>query len=151
MANSVVGREARVRWEMDKPRDIVKLRRWCVRRLLEGWPAVKVSGHAQAPLRGIHRWWSRFQAKGRGGLFNSSRRPHTIHRVPQETIVKVIEVRILQQQTTQKPKLQVTVTNIQFLKFATCHWLPQQKQKIRRIKYDSQLERSSKQAWIARF
>ena len=35
----------------------------------------------------------RFQRKGWAGLVDESRRPHVIHRLPEETVARVVEVR----------------------------------------------------------
>jgi len=45
------------------------------------------------PKSTVHDWQMRFQRKGWAGLVNESRRPHIIHRLPQETVARVIEVR----------------------------------------------------------
>jgi len=75
-------------------RDVGKLRRWCVRRLLEGWSIRDASAHAMMPKSTVHDWWIRFQRKGWAGLVNESRRPHIIHRLPQETVARIIQVRL---------------------------------------------------------
>ena len=74
-------------------RDVGKLRRWCVRRILEGWSIRDVSAHAMMPKSTVHDWWIRFQRKGWAGLVDESRRPRVIHRLPQETVARVVEVR----------------------------------------------------------
>lgn len=74
-------------------RDVAKLRRWCVRRLLEGWSTRDVSVHAMMPKSTVHDWWTRFQRKRWAGLANESTRPHIIRRLSQETVARVIEVR----------------------------------------------------------
>jgi len=79
---------------MDQERDQQRLRRWCIRRLLEDWPIRKVSDHARIPKSTIHDWWGRFQRKGWAGLVDKSRRPHIIYRLPQETVARIIEVRL---------------------------------------------------------
>jgi len=78
---------------MNQERDRQRLRRWCIRRLLEDWPIRKVSEHARTPKSTIHDWRIRFQKKGWEGLVDASRRPHTIHRLPQTTICRIVEVR----------------------------------------------------------
>jgi len=78
---------------MDPERDQQKLRRWCIRRLQEDWPVRKVSEHVSIPKSTIHEWWSRFQRKGWEGLLNESRRPHTIHRLPEATVQRIVEIR----------------------------------------------------------
>ena len=72
---------------------MLKLRRWCIRRLLQDWPVSKVADHAQTPERTVYAWWNRFQWNGWVGLTDASRRPHRIHRLPEETVRKVIELR----------------------------------------------------------
>ena len=81
-------------WRMRGERDVEKLRRWCVRRLLEGWSIRDVSAHAMMPKSTVHDWWIRFQRKGWVGLVDESRRPHVIHRLPEETVARVVEVRL---------------------------------------------------------
>lgn len=78
---------------MDRGRDRQKLRRWCVRRLLEDWTVRRVSDHTKIPKSTIHDWWNRFQWKGGEGLLDTSRRPHTIHHLPEATVRRVIEIR----------------------------------------------------------
>jgi transposase InsO family protein len=45
------------------------------------------------PKSTVYDWWCRFQRKGWEGLIDSSRRPHTIHRLPEETVTRILEVR----------------------------------------------------------
>jgi transposase InsO family protein len=79
---------------MNQERDRQRLRRWCIRRLQEDWTVRKVSEHARIPKSTVHDWWVRFQRKGwEKGLLNESKRPHTIHRVPETTVQRVIEIR----------------------------------------------------------
>jgi transposase len=76
-----------------RKRDRVKLRRWCIRRLLEDWSIREVASHVRMPKSTVYDWWCRFQWKGWEGLVDVSRRPHHINHLPQETIAKVVEVR----------------------------------------------------------
>ena len=78
---------------MDQERDQRSLRRWCIRRLQEEWTIRKVSEHARIPKSTIHDWWMRFQRNGWEGLVDHSRRPHTIHRLAEKTIHRIVEVR----------------------------------------------------------
>jgi len=78
---------------MDRERDKQKLRRWCVRKLLEDWTLRRVSEHARIPKSTVHDWWTRFQWKGWAGLVDTPRRPHTIHHLPEATIRRVIDIR----------------------------------------------------------
>jgi transposase InsO family protein len=78
---------------MDRGRDKQKLRRWCIRKLLEDWTVRRVSDHTKIPKSTIHDWWNRFQWKGGEGLVDASKRPHTIHRLPEATVRRVVEIR----------------------------------------------------------
>jgi transposase InsO family protein len=78
---------------MDRERDKQRLRIWCIRKLLDGWTVRRVSEHARIPKSTIHDWWSRFQWKGGEGLVDASRRPHVIHRLPEATVRRVLEIR----------------------------------------------------------
>jgi len=78
---------------LEKTKDKLKLHRWCIRRLLQGWPVSNVADHAQTPQRTIYAWWNRFQWNEWVGLTDASRRPHRIHTLPKETVQKVLEVR----------------------------------------------------------
>ena len=53
---------------MEKTKDKLKLRRWCIRRLVQGWPVSNVADHAQTPQRTVYAWWNRFQWNGWVGL-----------------------------------------------------------------------------------
>lgn len=66
---------------MEKPRDIVKLRCWCIRRRGEGLPVSQICSAAQIPRRTFYNWWSRYRLHGPEGLEPRSKAPHTIHRV----------------------------------------------------------------------
>jgi len=78
---------------MDRERGKQKLREWCIRRLLERWTMRRVSEHTRIPKSTVHDWWNRFQWKRWEGLADASRRPHTIHRLPEATIRRVVEIR----------------------------------------------------------
>jgi len=60
---------------------------------LKGWSIREVSTHVMMPKSTVYDWWLRFQWNGWVGLVDASRRPHTVHRLPQETVARVIEVR----------------------------------------------------------
>ena len=78
---------------LEKPRDKLKLRRWCVRRLLEGDDVETIRLTAKVSRRTLYYWLERFQRNGGEGLRDASRRPHTIHRLHPIVIEKVIELR----------------------------------------------------------
>jgi transposase InsO family protein len=77
----------------EKPRDKVKLRRWCVRRLLEGTGIEDIQPIANVSRRTLHYWLERFQRNGGEGLLDKSKRPHTIHHLNADVVEKVIQLR----------------------------------------------------------
>jgi len=71
----------------------MRLRQWCVRRILGGWSVPRIVETGRVPRRTVYHWWNRFQRKGWGGLVDLSRRPHTIHHLQESTVHQVIELR----------------------------------------------------------
>jgi transposase-like protein len=53
---------------MNKTRDIVKLRRWCIRRRGEGDSVSEICTSAQIPRRTFYNWWNRYRQHGPEGL-----------------------------------------------------------------------------------
>jgi len=49
-------------------RDLDRLKRWVVRKRLEGWSVAEICGHGQISRDMFYRWWNRYQAEGWGGL-----------------------------------------------------------------------------------
>jgi len=78
---------------LEKPRDKLKLRRWCVRKLLEGEPVESVRLTAQVSRRTLYYWLERFQRNGGEGLIDKSRKPRTIRRLNPTVVEKVIQLR----------------------------------------------------------
>ena len=78
---------------MKKPRDITRLRRWCIRRRGEGLAVSEICAAAQLPRRTFYDWWRRYRQHGLDGLQPKSRRPHTIHRTPDQVLREVIAIR----------------------------------------------------------
>ena len=78
---------------MEKKRDIVKLRRWCIGRRGEGVPVSRICTSAQIPRRTFYNWWNRYQLHGLEGLEPRSRAPHNIHRVDPITVEKAVALR----------------------------------------------------------
>ena len=85
---------------MKKPRDIVRLRSWCIRRRGEGASVTKICAAVQTPRRTFYNWWNRYHQRGLEGLKLQSKRPHTIHRTPTQT---VDEIKALRQRTSWCP------------------------------------------------
>jgi transposase InsO family protein len=78
---------------MKKTRDIVKLRRWCIRRRGAGVPVNMICTSAQIPRRTFYNWWSRYRLGGLEGLEPRSRQPHTVHRIPPENVERILRLR----------------------------------------------------------
>jgi transposase len=78
---------------LEKPRDKLKLRHWCVRKLLEGQDVETIRLTANVSRRTLCYWLERFQRNGGDGLADASRRPLTIHRPNPSVVEKVIQLR----------------------------------------------------------
>jgi len=78
---------------MKKPRDVMKLRRWCIRRRGEGVSVNAICTAAQIPRRTFYNWWNRYGEAGFENLADKSRRPNTIHKTSDETVNRIINLR----------------------------------------------------------
>jgi putative transposase len=78
---------------LEKPRDRLKLRRWCVRKLLEGEDVETIGLTAKVSRRTLYYWLERFQQNGGEGLIDKPRRPRTIRRLNPTVVEKVIQLR----------------------------------------------------------
>ena len=78
---------------MDKPRDVARLRRWCIRRRGEGAPVSEICTTAQISRRTFYDWWTRYRQHGLEGLQPRSRKPHTIERTPNRIVEEIIALR----------------------------------------------------------
>ncbi len=78
---------------MEKTRDILKLRHWCIRKRGEGVPVCEICTAAQIPRRTFYNWWSRYENGGFENLINKPRKPNTTHRTPPETVKAVTDLR----------------------------------------------------------
>ncbi len=74
-------------------RDIQKLKRWCIRKKLQGWNVALICSHARIPRRTFYNWFNAYQKEGWSGLDPKSRRPNTIHRTPGSIVERIIELR----------------------------------------------------------
>jgi transposase InsO family protein len=77
-----------------KPRDIMRLRRWCVRRREEGMLVDEICTGAQVPRRTFYNWWSRYSEGGLGNLIDKPRIPNTIQKTPHETARRIVKLRM---------------------------------------------------------
>jgi len=73
-------------------RDIVKLRRWCVRKKEQGWSVGEISRHARVPKRTIYSWLERYREYG--NVEERDRAPHIIYRTPEDVVSKVVATRM---------------------------------------------------------
>lgn len=78
---------------MKKKGDIVKLRSWCIRRRANGASVSEICAAARTPRRTFYNWWNRYRQLGLEGLEPQSKRPRTIHRIPQQTADDIIALR----------------------------------------------------------
>lgn len=78
---------------MKKPRDIIRLRRWCIRRRGEGVPVGEICTAAQIPRRTFYNWWNRYQHCGLEGLEPRSKAPHNVHRIGPKIVDKATQLR----------------------------------------------------------
>ncbi|MFQ5887886.1 MAG: helix-turn-helix domain-containing protein [Candidatus Hydrothermarchaeales archaeon] len=70
-----------------------KLKRWMIRRKLEGWSVRKICGHAGVSRDMFYRWWRRYHESGWEGLKERSKAPNTAYRTPSKTVEEVIRLR----------------------------------------------------------
>jgi len=78
---------------MEKPRDIAKLRRWCIRKRGEGESVSEICTATQTPRRTFYNWWRRHRNGGFENLTDKSGRPNTIHSTPPEIVEAVTALR----------------------------------------------------------
>jgi transposase InsO family protein len=79
---------------MKNDRDIVKLRRWCIRKRGEGEPVSEICTATQIPRRTFYNWWNRYRQDGLDALNPQSKRPRTIHRTSAEMRDEIKKVRM---------------------------------------------------------
>jgi hypothetical protein len=49
---------------MEKTRDTLKLKRWCIRKRGEELSVVEISTATQTPRRTFYNWWNKYQQQG---------------------------------------------------------------------------------------
>ena len=79
--------------DMEKTSDILKLRRWCIRKRGEGLSVVEICTATQTPRRTFYNWWNQHRQQSLNGLEPKPKRPHTIHRTEPQTVQEVIALR----------------------------------------------------------
>ena len=83
----------RLKKERKKDEDRFRKRLWAVRNA-ERYGIRDVAEIIGVSVRSVYRWTKRYREHGKEGLKDKSRRPHRIHRKDDETIGKVIELRL---------------------------------------------------------
>ncbi len=83
----------RIKKEREREENIFRKRLWAVRNA-ERYGKRAVAEILGVSLRTIYRWIKRYREHGKEGLKEKSRRPHRIHRKDDETVGKVIELRL---------------------------------------------------------
>lgn len=78
---------------MEKTRDILKLRRWCIRKRGEGVSVSEICTAAQIPRRTFYNWWRRYENGGHLNLLDKSPIPTRIHSTPPEVVEAVTAIR----------------------------------------------------------
>ena len=67
--------------QMQYKRDLEKIRRWSIRRKLEGgWKVTDICKTVHISRMSFYRYWNRYKKEGLDGLKDHSKRPDTIHR-----------------------------------------------------------------------
>ena len=79
---------------MKNDRDVVKLRRWCIRKRGAGVSVSEICTASQIPRRTFYDWMRRYRQHGLEGFEPRSKRPHTIYRTPAEIVDEVKTVRV---------------------------------------------------------
>ena len=78
---------------MKKTRDIVRLRRWCMRRRGEGVSVSEICTSARIPRRTFYNWLNRYREGGYENLNDRPRKPNITHKTLDETVGCIIDLR----------------------------------------------------------
>ena len=80
---------------MEKTRDILKLRRWCIRKRGEGLAVSEICTATQIPRRTYYNWWRRYREGGLERLLtDKTRTANRIYRTTQEAEAEVTRLRL---------------------------------------------------------
>lgn len=71
----------------------LRRRRWIIHRKLGSWKSREIATALRIDERTVYRWWRVYRKHGWEGLHVKSHRPHTIHRTPQSTAERIIQLR----------------------------------------------------------
>jgi len=75
---------------MEYKRDLEKIRRWSIRRRIDGWKVTEICKHVHISRMSFYRYWKRYKKEGFDGLKDHSRRPHTIYRTDKKIEQKIV-------------------------------------------------------------
>jgi transposase len=73
--------------------EVLKRRRWIIRRRLEGKEVDEIASALRICEKTVDRWWRVYRKQGREGLQVKSRRNNSYRRTPQSTIDLVLRLR----------------------------------------------------------
>jgi transposase InsO family protein len=74
-------------------RDWDRLKRWIIKRRLQGWPVTEICAHAQISRDAFYRWWNRYQTEGLDSLKERPRGRHRGTVVSSELRRKIVRLR----------------------------------------------------------
>jgi putative transposase len=74
-------------------RDINKLRRWCIRKRIQGWGVARICRHARIGRSTFYFWWNKYLEGGFEGLEPKSRRPKNVRKTREDIVQKIVEIR----------------------------------------------------------
>ena len=72
---------------------VLRRRRWIVRRRLEGCKVKDVADALRISEKTVDRWWRLYRKLGWEGLAVKSRAPYWFYKTPQETVDLVLRLR----------------------------------------------------------
>ena len=78
---------------MQYDKDLVKIRRRCIKRKLQGWKVTEICKHVYISRMSFYRYWNRYKREGFDRLQDRSKRPHTIHRTEKRIEQKIVQLR----------------------------------------------------------
>jgi len=73
--------------------EVLRRRRWIVRRKLEGWKVSKIASALRISEKTVDRWWGLYRKHRWEGLRVKPKTPHTYWKTPQETVELILELR----------------------------------------------------------
>lgn len=72
---------------------VLRRRRWIIRRKLEGWKANDIADALRISEKTVDRWWRLYRKLGWEGLIVKPRIPRRFYKTPQETVDFILKLR----------------------------------------------------------